>query len=418
MGGVYNKIFRILTLLLVVLFSCGKSDDAITDDLVVDVDKTQSVLILMLSNNNLYSYSVKNIDSLVRNYNYDHYKTGNMVVYQRGIGETPQLLLINNDTAATVIKSYESHVSCDPTVIRQVIDDFKELFPAQDYGCVLWSHGSGWLPSEFTGSNATTYTLTTTSSNISSSLYAIDDIFGDIEFEYNIENHPLYGLIRDPYTKAFGQDGDDWIEIVDLVNTLYDDEFNFILFDACYMNSIEVAYEIRNKAKWLLGSPNEVLSNGFNYSTLGYNLFLDKPIKERLMLIGDDFVSKYSQCTMSLINLDNMDNFAAKYSAILDSVPDYIGSATPSNVQRYDRYSNHVIFDLSDYIATIAPEYSDQIDSMLEDIVEYKYATSYFLYISLEKFCGISSYIPFEYYTALTPQYKELGWWKDVMEKN
>lgn len=397
-----------LVILLFVAFSCNKDsfDDASEYDDDV-VDKTQSVLVYMASNNNLYSYSLKNIDSLVRNYNEDHYRTGNMVVYQRGIGDSPKLMVIDNDTSATVVKTYDEHNAADTLVLRQVIDDFKTLFPADNYGCILWSHGTAWLPQTFTN-------YATKSSSQSS--YSLGDK-GE-----SIENHPYYDQIRQQSwsysTKAFAEEDDTWIEIDELARALEDSEFNFIMFDACYMMSIEVAYELRNKASWMLGAPTEVISNGFDYSTMAYNFFLDIPINERLIKVADDMVDKYSEATVSLVNLDKMSSFAQKYSAILDSIPDILSAASPYSVQRYDRFSDHVLFDMSDYIYTIAPDYGAEMDSLLDDIVEYKRATDTFLYISLAKYCGVSSYIPFENYTSVTPFYKELSWWKNVMQKD
>ena len=41
---------------------------------------------------------------------------------------------------------------------------------------------------------------------------------------------------------GYTQDGNNWMEIDDLAKGLPDDLFDFILFDACYMASVECTY--------------------------------------------------------------------------------------------------------------------------------------------------------------------------------
>ena len=49
------------------------------------------------------------------------------------------------------------------------------------------------------------------------------------------------------------------MNISDLVEVLDDDmpHFDFIMFDACFMMSIEVAYAVRNYADYYMGCPTE-----------------------------------------------------------------------------------------------------------------------------------------------------------------
>ena len=51
------------------------------------------------------------------------------------------------------------------------------------------------------------------------------------------------------------------MEIDDLAKGLPDDLFDFILFDACYMASVECTYELRNKAEYILASPTETMAD-------------------------------------------------------------------------------------------------------------------------------------------------------------
>ncbi len=400
------RILLLICCSILLLSRCGKNDD---DSSKNTADKkNHSVLIYMASNNSLYSYSTSNLQSLEQNYSASDYKNGNIVVYQRGYGAqtNAQLLLIDNNQKASVIKTYPIHNSADTAIFREVIDDFKRLFPAESYGCILWSHASAWLPQTFFGdAEGMARSISTTTT-----------------YDNDISNHPLAHLIRQVEqpiaTKAFGQDGSDWMEINEIAATIKDNEFEYIIADACYMASIEVAYELKDKAKWLLAAPTEVLANGMEYNTMGKNLLASTDTKNKLLNVATDFEDKYAELSVALINLLEVENFANEYKKAMSDVIDLVGTATPRNTQRYDRYSDHVLFDLIDYVSTVAPEDSAAIDELLKKVVVYKYATSSFLGINMQNFSGISTYIKFENYALINPFYEELGWWKDVLSKD
>ena len=50
------------------------------------------------------------------------------------------------------------------------------------------------------------------------------------------------------------------MEITDFAMALADHLFEFIIFEACYIAGIEVAYELRNKAPYIMSSDAPVVS--------------------------------------------------------------------------------------------------------------------------------------------------------------
>lgn len=58
-------------------------------------------------------------------------------------------------------------------------------------------------------------------------------------------------------------DNDNEMEITDFAMALPDHLFEFIIFEACNMAGIEVAYELRNKAAYIMASSAPVVSPGF-----------------------------------------------------------------------------------------------------------------------------------------------------------
>jgi hypothetical protein len=65
------------------------------------------------------------------------------------------------------------------------------------------------------------------------------------------------------------------MELADFANAIpY--KLDFIIFDACFMGSVEVCYELKDKAEYIVASPTEILSPGFVYSSMMQHLFKPK----------------------------------------------------------------------------------------------------------------------------------------------
>ena len=45
-------------------------------------------------------------------------------------------------------------------------------------------------------------------------------------------------------------------------------KMDFIIFDACFMGSVEVAYELRDVCDKIVASPTEVIAEGMDYITM------------------------------------------------------------------------------------------------------------------------------------------------------
>ena len=98
------------------------------------------------------------------------------------------------------------------------------LYKAESYGLIYWSHGEGWIPT------------------------------------------PL------PSTRWIGNDktgGGHYMNIEDLKSVLQNaPHFDFIMFDACFMQSVEVAYELRDCCDYYIGFPAENPGPGAAYDRM------------------------------------------------------------------------------------------------------------------------------------------------------
>lgn len=154
-----------------------------------------------------------------------------------------------------------------------------ELYPSESYGLILWSHGTGWLP-------------------------------------------PAYNTL-----KSFGLDENFEMDILDLEEAIPDKTFEYIIFDACLMGSVEVVYQLRYKVPYILASPTEILANGFPYSNIVTSLFDEnESIQQRLENIANAYMDcymtqsgKFKSASISLIQTNALDELASKTSELLSS---------------------------------------------------------------------------------------------------
>ena len=170
-----------------------------------------------------------------------------IVVYYDGAhkNDNPNIYLIDKNTT-TLIPSYSfehDQNSCSKTVMKQVFNYICSNYPAQSYGLVLSSHGTGWLPTK-----------------------------NDMKGSYS--RRRAFGV--DNGENSFSDNGDE-MRITDLAESIKElPHLDFIFFDVCYMQSVEVAYELRNCADYIIASPAEIPNYGAPFDKVLSYLFTDE----------------------------------------------------------------------------------------------------------------------------------------------
>ena len=124
------------------------------------------------------------------------------------------------------------------------------LAPATHYGMVIGCHGLAWVPVRG-------------QQNVQGRKYAPGSVHYDIQGP--VTTRYIGGL--NPETQ---------IETSQLAGAMADAGLHteYLLFDACYMSSVEVAYEFKDVTHYLIASPTEVISYGFPYLTMGNYLLV------------------------------------------------------------------------------------------------------------------------------------------------
>ena len=220
-----KKFFVGICALFVLLVSCGKNEDTPQPNPAPSSEIT--ILAYLVANNSLDDDLLTNIGAM-----YDGLaemdQQATLLVYwdgktKIGSNKAQHLILkyvtdgkgnINglpaldmnatlNDVLdeAEIVKEYETQYSVDKAIMNKVLKDMVALAPSSKLGLIFGSHASSWLNSIYT-------------------------------------------------SRAFGQDGagDDTMLIQDMAEAISstNKKYEFILFDACYMGTAEVAYTFRN----------------------------------------------------------------------------------------------------------------------------------------------------------------------------
>ena len=367
---------------LLIMASCVKND-------VVDDSITRTVLIYIAADNSLSTNANPNIYSMQAavSKGMDNVR---LLVYVDRMGVKPALLHIHDHRIDTV-RAYQESNSASSETLRKVIRDVVDGWQSEQYGLLLWSHGTGWLPQ--------------------SKLHYVAPDLG-------------YAQSR---TKAFAcEDKDTWIEIDDLADAIPDGLFDYIAFDACYMANVEVMYALRNKARYIISSTCEIPSSGFPYHNATRDL-----LNGNLMRVCSQFHSYYNSMSgwdkmacISLTKTDGLDSLARCFSKIVRQFKNSIPSMDVEGIQRYDRFNNHVFYDLEDFVEKLNPAKEDlnEFRLQLERCVVYKINTPYLFpgdskdELKIDTHCGLSVYIPIRKYDqpGLNAEYRKTEWSKNT----
>ena len=360
------------------------------------------VVVYMIAENSLSSYAASDLSEMRR-------AVGNipdnctLAVYLDDSHPEPgpRILTFDNKRGERTLYEYkEDPISTDSASMQQALDFIIGKCPARHYGLVLWSHGSGWIPQR---QQAARHTIGVDNGKNSGSNTGT-------ELEIPTLAHIL------------AQTGQRW---------------DYVFFDACFMQGIEVAYELRNVADWVIGSPAEIPGWGAPYDHIMPNLFAEP---EEVWTIARDYhnyylkdYGQYLTPVLSCVNTAELEQLASATAAAvagLDAPP-----AIAKGIQEYGGYDNRSAsgqawfphyYDMGSAMAKWldGEAYQAWLES-LNRAVPYRYAArgwqsvytssfvSYLPVTDAEHLAAVSMYIPGES-NAQDAHYSRFEWHKAI----
>ncbi len=225
--------------------------------------------------------------------------------------------------------------------MSRIINQSLDLFEADTYGLTLWSHGDGWLPG------------TEQKKKLS--------------------------------TRSFGEDSNDgnssastYMDILDLKNVLIATPgFEYLIFDACNMQGIEVAYELREVTDYMIGSPVEVSAYGAPYQDMVPALFSESNAHAFFNQYAlnfdyeefEDTKSTFSKSSVteeintavykygaavSVISCRDLDELARTTKIILNSYSENRSTIPTAEIFNYDNNYYNFYYDLKSLMSNIS----------------------------------------------------------------
>ena len=389
-----NVFYFILSL---ILLACNKEDQPIPPTPPQPELSTRTLLVYMIADNNLMGNGRTNLLDMQKSLDANGLNNCNLLIYLDGYDTTigdydyngkPQLLQFKEDELGKfklkLLKEYEEQNSASIPVMKEVVSEMlKEDYKADSYGMILWSHGTSWLP-----------------------------------IGYN------------QMTRSFGDDKDKQMEIYELAEALPDELLDYILFDACSMAALECAYELKDKADFIMASSAEVLSDGFPYKTMLPFLLADEADLDAAANDFYQFYNKYSfpYGCMSVVKTDELKELSSFIkNAFKGKKEDIFYDLPYENLQILSYLPNapSPLYDFTDTMKHLLDaEKQTALETLMNKVVVSKYHTKKIIhlhdpspsFVTVNTFCGLSFYPHRKNLTQINEWYKRLRWYQDTFQ--
>ncbi|MDR0745442.1 MAG: hypothetical protein LBF17_02985 [Mediterranea sp.] len=386
--------YVLMSLALIFLGACGDDDDPIV------INRT--VLVYIMGDNTLNHYVSDDISEMTEGAAGIDLTRNNLLVYADN-GSSVKFFRMYKDKKGEIVQDLVQTYNPDRNSVglsemKEVLSLVYKEYPAESYGLVLWSHGEGWKPG-------------TTSSS----------------------------------SRWIGQDDSATLSISTLSEALsVIPYYEYILFDACFMQSVEVAYELREHTGYFIGSPAEIPGPGAPYQDVVSAMFAKS---DAAMAIARGYYEYYRKLytgkvpvsdrwtggvAISVIKADKLEALAAATKSILPVLIQNGESVNVTDVLDYDRrtngnyigyydfdllmksLANATTVDLTSWSAAYeaAVPYAESTDKIFTGLFPGNNIGSMF---SVTDYSGVSIYVPRTGSpAALNDSYKTFQWYQDA----
>lgn len=371
-------------------------------------ETTPQTLIVYLAGTSLsdfFSKNVQDIESALQKGIQG--KSRVVVVWQNSLSTKSEAMeLTYNKNSKSIerktIASYDLPQTMDSETLGYIFKDVMRKAPAESYGLIMGSHSWAWIPySDY--------------SEVKKNKLSQAEARLRIK-EEELPRHMITRFIGDTGNGANRFD----IETLADALTSTGKQFEYILFDACFMANVEAVYDLRHNAKYIIGSVCEIMGNGFPYAdTLPYllqNGGTSYDLENATYSFHNHYKNtlKYSG-TISLIKCSQLDALASAMKEVNQHLKD---KYSLSSIQTYEGGINHLFFDLGDYVDKACDDDNakSRLHSQLEETVSTKYTLDKFwsTYVSsnfyyITSYSGLSTSAPS---ILCRDSYEQTAWYK------
>jgi hypothetical protein len=350
----------------------------INEELVCPVVPERVLLVYLGGDNNLSGETYQKF-AAIREGLIQSNANSKVLVYHDPVNAKPvlsELKKVDGRILVDTVGKYAEENSASELVFARVIKEVSEKYPAKTYGLLLFSHASGWLPQ---------------------------------------------GALNNPTLRSIIMDGNTEMEMTAFARAIPDGTFDYIVFEACLMACIEVAYELKDKTSYILASSAEIVSPGFT-----------ETYPQAFHYLTEGNLTDFASQAFSYFDLQNSEMRSATLSIIktdsLQALADFVANnclfertVDIQEVQRFDRNRTYrLFFDFEDYYSRLLNSEAKRIElrRLIDNCVLWKQATPSFLIQSggfvIERHSGLTTYILQDNFPALNSRYEDTQWYKDI----
>ena len=282
----------------------------------------------------------------------------------------------NGRTGSAVVDRQPSASMGDPDTLTYFLNFAADNYPADNYGLIMWDHGNG----------------------------------------------PMEGLCLDERFKP------DRMDVEELAEALHKSPFSkekleWIGFDACLMESVEIALQVAPYVRYMIGSEETEPEDGWDYSFLA-DIDADTDGAETGRLIVDYYIrdAKPGEFkTLSCIDLSRIEALRTRLDELFSLWQNDVDPQTYSAIAKQRKaimgygldvarnMRDHDLVDLGDLISTLSREnqsVGSLVSEAIDEVVLHKAST-------LDDSSGLSVYFPYynkeRYFSDWKAKYESFG---------
>lgn len=363
----------------------------------------QSLLVFLTGTGNLASYFTKNIRETVTGVADARLTDGRVLLFRQQSNDRALLLEAYFDpqrgtSALDTLRRYtEPLCTTEAETFTRLLGEMIDCAPAERYGLIMGSHATAWVPAE----------------HLSLNRHAAGDRYWQ----------PAPGA---DLTRWYGYDRMQAMEIDALGESLARTgvRFDYLLFDACFMSSIETLYALRSTVHRIIASPCEIMGYGFPYHRLMpalFNAHADYDLEACCRVFHDYYSTTTTTRQSGCIALTEC--------AELDALAEIAGrifrgrtkSCDPALLQTYEGLSPHLFYDFRQYVEQICDdpalldEFRRQFDRTFPERCRLHTPQFYSTYtlsgrmLDIDYYSGVTVSEPSEKYT---PENRQTAWYR------
>jgi Clostripain family len=392
------------------------------------------------------------------------------IAEMEAIGSTPEVaMLVQFDTLSDREHTYRIYIRPseeprqienipeqnmgDPRALRDFIVWGIENYPAENYAVILWNHGTGWKEDDIYAFARSRGVQVQASQDEVRSLTRNNRRLSRAFFLSSI-TEVLQLDDEDSRAIAFDDSSLDFLDNAKLQQAFQEAEaitgkkVSLIGMDACLMGMVEVAYQLRANANYMVASQEVEPLTGYPYTAILQNLTANPEMTSEVLakLIVQEYGRYYegesrgsvAQITQSATNLRVVEKLAealGRLAAILRQLVKeediYTESALSLAQRKAVRFKDSDFVDLYDFLKVLRDKYagdSDELTKVIDEVMNLMIVevepqlilANVGLGVRFERVKGLSIYSPVRGYSQFYERsdFASCGWGEFLQRLN